>query len=183
MWGRCSEWLSRRILDISDVRIFDYDFNVGLLMEERKAQLELLLTDLLNSLTAREKRYFHCRTTENLIFHFGDIKSESDKNWVYETLVEYFRKCTEANPTIDRAVSVRLYYQYLEKLTQYYETQLRFSMLLNRGMIYTVYFAILVLSIIFFNLYVVAGVLALVVVLVFRSFQKFKERRVYGLFF
>ena len=183
MWGRCSEWLSRRILDISDVRIFDYDFNVGLLMEERKAQLELLLTDLLNSLTAREKRYFHCRTTENLIFHFGEIKSEVDKNWVYETLVEYFRKCTEANPSIDRAVSVRMYDQYLEKLTQYYETHLSFSMLLNRGIIYAVYLAILVISIIFFNLYVVAGVLALLLIMVFRSFRKFKERRVYGLFF
>lgn len=152
-------------------------------MDERKVQLELSLTDLLNSLTDRDKRYFHCRTTENLIFHFGEIISEADRNWVYETLIEYFRKCTEASPTIDRAVSVRLYNQYLEKLTQYYETHLRFSMLLNRGMLYTVYLAILVLSIIFFNLYVVAGVLALVAIITFRSFQKFKERRVFALFF
>jgi|SRR4030095_1807936 len=150
--------------------------------DHRKGHLQVLLNELNTSIGVNEKKYFHVKTIENLIFHFEEIKTENDKNWVYETLVEYFRKCSENVPSIDRDTSKNLFNEYLDKITDYYHNNLGFVVLMNRVIIYLVYFLILSICYYFFNFYVVIAVASLFIFQIIRAFKKFKEKQVYGLF-
>ena len=85
--------------------------------DSRKGHLQKLMNELNASIGVNEKKYFHVKTIENLIFHFEEIKTENDKNWVYETLAEYFKKCFENVPSIDRDTSKNLFFEYLDKIT------------------------------------------------------------------
>ena len=148
----------------------------------RKGQLLAMFNKLNASIGSREKKYFHLNTIENLIFHFTEIKTENDKNWVYETLQEYLKKCFDLLPSIDRSSSKNLFYSDINKLTNYYHDNLGFKILINRSIVYFVYFIVLVACYIFFNIYVVIAVASLFVIQIFTIFKKYKERKVYGLF-
>ena len=150
--------------------------------DSRKGHLRTLMNGLNTSIVVNEKKYFHLKTIENLIFHFEGIKTENDKNWVYETLVEYFEKCSENGPSIDRDTSMNLFNEYLDKITDYYHNNLGFAVLMNRVVVYSVYFLILSLCYYFFNFYVVIAVASVFVIQIIRAFKKYKEKKVYGLF-
>jgi hypothetical protein len=151
-------------------------------MEERKEHLQRLLSELSNSLEINGKRYFHIRTVENLIFHFEEIKTENDRTWVYEVLVEYFHKCSQLVPSIDRSLSKDLFNEYIDKITDYYHSNLGFVMLINRSIVYLFYLIILILCFIYFNIYVLLVVLSLCLLQIIKAYKKYKERKVYGLF-
>jgi len=148
----------------------------------RKEHLRTLLYELKNASSTSEGRYFHTNTIENLITHFEEVKTENDKNWVYESLVEYFKKCSEFTPSIDRQTSKDLFYEHIDKITDYYHNNLGFTMLINRSVVYFIYCLIILLCYIFFNLYVVAVIVFLILIQITRTFKKFKEKQVYGLF-
>jgi len=150
--------------------------------DSRKGHLKALMKELDASIVVNEKRYFHVKTIENLIFHFEEIKTENDKNWVYETLVEYFKMCSEYVPSIDRETSKNLFNEYLDKITDYYHNNLGFVILMNRAIVYLVYFLILSLCYYFFNFYVVIVVASLFIYQIIRAFKKYREKQVYGLF-
>ena len=151
-------------------------------MDERKGHLDLLMIDLNNSVGVTERKYFHVKTTENMIFHFDRIRTENDKKWVYETLVEYFKKCSEYTPSIDRGTSKSLFFEYLDKITDYYHNNLGFSVLMNRTIVYLVYLLILGLCYYFLNIYVTIGIIIFFSVQIIRAIQKYKQKIVYGLF-
>ena len=70
--------------------------------DNRMGHLYTILQELSSSILAKQRKYFHLNTIDNLIFHFADIKTEIDKKWVYESLIEYFRVCADIMPSIDR---------------------------------------------------------------------------------
>ena len=148
----------------------------------RKGHLQLLMNELTTSIGANEKRYFHAKTIENLIFHFEEIKTENDKKWVYETLVEYLKKCSEYVPSMDRETSKNLFFEYLDNITDYYHNNLGFSVLMNRVIVYLVYVLILSLCYYFFNFYVVIAVASIFIFQIIRAFKKYREKQVYGLY-
>lgn len=141
----------------------------------------MLLDELSNSITATDRRYFHLQTIENLIFHFDEIKTENDKNWVYNGLVIYFNKCAELAPSIDRETSMNMYYDYIDNITDYYYKNLGFSLLTNRSIVYLIYFIVLLLCLIFFNYYVVLLAASFFVFRIIVLFKKYKDRKVYSL--
>ena len=147
-----------------------------------KGHLQILLNELNSSVGKEEKRYFHINTLENLIFHFEEIKTENDKTWVYENLVEYFKKCSEITASIDRNTSKGLFYEHIDKITDYYHSNLGFVMLVNRSIVYLIYFLILLVCYTFFNLYVVSLVASFFIYQIIRVFKKYKAKQVYGLF-
>jgi len=150
-------------------------------LENKKVHLQTLLDELSNSITATDRRYFHLQTIENLIFHFDEIKTENDKNWVYNGLVIYFNKCAELVPSIDRETSRNMYYDYIDNITDYYYKNLGFSLLTNRSIVYLIYFIVLVLCFIFFNYYVVLFAASFFVFRIIVLFKKYKDRKVYSL--
>ena len=91
-------------------------------MEDRRDSLVTQMIQLNNSVEEHKRKYFHLKTIENLIFHFDDIRSESDKKWVYETLDEYFQKCSNLSTSIDRQISKKLFFEFLDKVTDYYHS-------------------------------------------------------------
>jgi hypothetical protein len=150
--------------------------------EFKKNQLQSLLWEVKNKTTANEARYFHVSTIENLITHFQRIKTDNDKNWVYESLVEYFEKCSEFLPPIDKETSNDLYHAYIDKLTDYYSNNLGFVMLINRAIIYFIYLIVILLCFVFFNLYVVVGVIFFINIQILKNYKKYKDKRVYAIF-
>ncbi len=150
--------------------------------DQRKGHLQSLMNELNNSIGINEKKYFHLQTIENLIFHFERVKTENDKNWIYETIVVYFKRCSEIMTSIDRNTSKDLFYEHVDKVTDYYHNNLGFVLLINRTIVYLIYFLILLLCYIFLNFYVVIIVASLLMFQTFRVFKKYKEKMVYGLF-
>jgi hypothetical protein len=150
--------------------------------DHRQGHLQAMVNELNFSIGPREKKYFHINTIENLIFHFEEIKTESDKNWIYETFQEYLRKCKEIVPSIDRNISKNLFYDNIEKLTNYYRNNLGFVVLINRSIVYFVYFVVLLVCYLFFNFYVVVIVASFFVFQTIRVFKKYNEKKVYSLF-
>ncbi len=150
--------------------------------EFKKKHLQTLLWDLRSKSTSSETKYFHVNTIENLIAHFQQIKTENDKNWVYESLVEYFEQCSEYLPSIDRQISKDLFYTYIDKLTDYYQSNLGFTMLINRAVVYGVYILAILICYIFFSWYVLVGVICFIIFQTIRTYKKFKAKQVYGLF-
>ena len=123
--------------------------------DQRKTYLQVLINELSNSVGYNDKKYFHIQTIENIIYHFENIKSENDKDWVYKILVTYFEKCSKIKTSIDRNISKNIFDEYIDKITDYYYSNLGFVMLINRPLIYFVYFVCLVLCYVFFKFYVV----------------------------
>ena len=119
-------------------------------MEDRRDSLVTQMIQLNNSVEEHKRKYFHLKTIENLIFHFDDIRSESDKKWVYETLDEYFQKCSNLSTSIDRRISKKLFFEFLDKVTDYYHSNLGFSILINRTVVYFIYVLLLILCHYFF---------------------------------
>lgn len=152
-------------------------------MEDRRDSLVTQMIQLNNSVEEHKRKYFHLKTIENLIFHFDDIRSESDKKWVYETLDEYFQKCSNLSTSIDRRISKKLFFEFLDKVTDYYHSNLGFSILINRTVVYFIYVLLLILCHYFFAFYVLLSVAGLFAFQIFISFRKFKQKKVYGLFY
>ena len=125
-------------------------------MEDRRDSLVTQMIQLNNSVEEHKRKYFHLKTIENLIFHFDDIRSESDKKWVYETLDEYFQKCSNLSTSIDRRISKKLFFEFLDKVTDYYHSNLGFSILINRTVVYFIYVLLLILCHYFFAFYVLS---------------------------
>ena len=150
--------------------------------ELKKKHLQTLLGELRNKSTSNEAKYFHVNTIENLIVHFQQIKTENDKNWVYESLVEYFEECSGFLPSIDRETSKDLFDTYIDKITDYYHSNLGFTMLINRAVVYGVYILAILICYIFFSWYVLVGVVVFIIFQTIRTYQKFKAKQVYGLF-
>jgi hypothetical protein len=109
-------------------------------------------------------------------------KTEADRNWIFETLREYLKKCFELIPSIDRNISKNLFYNNINNLTNYYHDNLGFIILINRSIVYLVYFIILAACYIFLNFYVVIVVASFFIIQIIRVFRKYREKRVYGLF-
>src|ERR1700733_15141081 len=148
--------------------------------DSRKEHLQNLANELYASVGPNDRRYFHVKTIENLIFHFDEIKTENDKNWVHETLIDYFKICSKYVPSINRNTSKNLFNEYLDNLTDYYYNNLGFAVLMNRSIVYLVYFLVLVLCYYFFNLYVAMAVAAIFIFQVITAFKKYRARKVYG---
>jgi hypothetical protein len=151
-------------------------------LENKKVHLEVLLNELSNSITSTDRPYFHLQTIENLIFHFDEIKTENDKNWVYHGLVSYFTKCAEIVPSIDRETSTHIYDEYIDNITDYYHKHLGFSMLTNRSIVYVIYFIVLILCYVFLNWYAVLFAASFFILMIFKMFKKNKEKKVYSLY-
>ncbi len=151
-------------------------------VESQKKHLEILLWELRNKVTSNEAKYVHINTIENIIAHFQRINTTTDKNWVYESLVEYFKQCSEFSPSIDRQTSKALFDTYIDKVTDYYHNNLGFVMLVNRAVVYCIYALIILICYIFFKWYVVVGVISFFIFQIIRTYKKFKSKEVYGLF-
>ncbi len=151
-------------------------------VEFKKKHLQSLLSELRNNVALNETKYFHVNTIENLIAHFQQVKTENDKNWVYESLVEYFKKCSEFLPSIDRQTSKDLFDEYIDKITDYYHSNLGFVMLINRTVVYCVYILAISICYIFFSWYVVGIVIFFIIFKIISTYKKVKDKQVYGLF-
>ncbi len=143
--------------------------------DERKEHLQALISELQAAVIVSERKYYHLNTLENLIFHFEGIKAEKDKNWVYETLDEYFKECFSNTLNMDREISKRLFFEYLDKITDFYHSNLGFVVLMNRGVVYFAYLVILALCYYYFNLYVVLGVVIFIALQTFKVFLKYRR--------
>jgi hypothetical protein len=151
-------------------------------IDNRKEFLLKLYESLINSVF-RQKRYFHPKTTKNLIFHLDEIKSEKDKTWVFETLVVYLNKCIELIPEMNLKISEELFDEYLYKLIQYYHTNLGFwlyRITLDQIIIYLI---VLSVCYYFFQIWVVLILTIIFLMLIGYSIIKLKKRKAYGIFF
>lgn len=156
--------------------------------DSKKIELKKLLAELNDSVLLSKRKYFHPNTIENFIFHFDEIKTETDKNWVYETLTSYFKICldlihsSEPFDSIDSKTSKILWYDYIDKLTDYYEKNLGFDVLINRAFVYFVYLIVLTLCSVFFNFYVVLLVASFFIFQIYKAYKKYSKKQVYGLY-
>jgi hypothetical protein len=148
----------------------------------QKRELESTLSSLSEDIGPRERRYFHLNSVANLVYHFLEIREETDRIWVFDSLSQYLRDCREMLPGIDRDASKRLYDQSLEKLVEFYHLQLGFRLLMNRSVVYTFYAILLVLCYIFLNLYAVIALTTWFGYLTFMTFRRYRDRRVYSIF-
>ena len=155
---------------------------MNLQTDTRKELLQNLFNEVSNSIELSKRRYFHVHTIENLIFHFDEIRTENDKKWVYETLLSYLTVCVEIAPSIDRRIGEEIFYGHIDKLTDYYFSNVGFSLVLNRELVYSIYISVIILCYFIFNFYIVIGMTLLFSFMTLRTFKKYKEKRVYGLF-
>jgi hypothetical protein len=150
--------------------------------EFKQKYLENLLNDLRNKVTTNEIKYFHVNTIENLITHFQFIKTENDKIWVYESLVDYFEHCSHFYHSIDRETSQNIFDTYIDKITNYYHSNLGFVLLINRAVVYGVYLVAVLICSIYFKWYILVTVISLILYQIIRTYNKFKSKQVYSLF-
>lgn len=149
----------------------------------KKEHLKYLLNHLISSNSETDKKYFHVKTVENLIFHFDSISNESDKNWVYQSLVNYFDDCKDSAALVNKEKSKQLFYKHLDKITDYYTNALGFSLLLNRSIVYFFYLAIICISSYYFSMIVALAVISLILIQISYSINKTRLKKVYGLFY
>jgi hypothetical protein len=144
--------------------------------------LRTLYSDLSNAVLQNNKRYFHLNTIGNLIYHFEEIENQRDRTWVYESLVEYFKKCADLVPSIDRKTSQFIFHEYLSRIAEFYDDKLGFVLLINRWVFYLVYAVVILVFYIFFKFYFAVFIAIIFVIQIFRVFKKYRERRCYSLF-
>jgi hypothetical protein len=151
--------------------------------DNRGNHLLELIRQMNESTSANGRKYFHFQTIQNIIIHYDEIKTQNDKEWVYNSLLQYFAACKELGPAIDRNTSKMLFYEYVDNLADYYGKNLGFSLMLNRTVIYFFYFLCLLLTYIFVNVYVMLVLASLFIYHIGTQYLKYKRRRVYSIFF
>lgn len=155
---------------------------MNLQIDNRKEFLQNLFVEVINVVELNKRKYFHVNTVENLIFHFDKIRTENDKNWVYENLLSYLTVCLKIGSSINKQIGEEMFYENIDKLTDYYYNNIGFSLLLNRELVYGIYILILIVCYFVFNFYIVIGLAILFSFITIRTFRKYKEKKVYGLF-
>ncbi len=155
---------------------------MNLQIDNRKEFLQNLFVEVINVVELNKRKYFHINTVENLIFHFDKIRTENDKNWVYENLLSYLTVCLKIGSSINKQIGEEMFYENIDKLTDYYYSNIGFSLLLNRELVYGIYILILIVCYFVFNFYIVIGLAILFSLITIRTFRKYKGKKVYGLF-
>lgn len=149
----------------------------------RQAELVKIKNEVMELQMGLNRRYLHLRSVDNFIFHFDEIENEADKEWIYTTLTNYLLFCKQIDEDIDTKMGNQLYYEFLDKVAQYYRYHLKFRMVVNK-VSYGIMFLVLLLTIVLvFNFLV-----SLIVVPVFVHFliyinNKRKQKKVYGVFY
>jgi hypothetical protein len=148
-------------------------------------ELELLLNaqnELLACFNKENLKYFHPNTINNLILHFNEIKIEADKEWVFNNLREYFSECYKICDNFDRRNGRELYMKYLSKITDYYYENLKFTQ--SDRTLFVVFYLSLFLALYLILDYRFA--LPVIAIFIFRFivlYKKYKQKRVYSLYY
>jgi hypothetical protein len=146
--------------------------------DQRKTLLTLL-NRLNDSITEDQKRFYYLRTIENMIFHFNEIKDETDRSWVYQSLSEYLNKCFELLPKSIAESRKDLYDRYLYKLISYYHDYLGFPIIVFSNFLLVVYLSILIICSYFFKLWVVLLIGLLFLIQTMNSIKRYRNKRFY----
>jgi hypothetical protein len=148
-----------------------------------KDELQSLSDHLFANTDTRQVRYFHLKSINNFIHHFGEIHSRDDQIWVYNSLKSYFGEATKNGEDLDRNMSSKLFDRHLQKIADFYDGNLGFSFVLHPSYTTTIYFIIFLL--LFFSFGYWTSLIAIVVYAfqMFRVAKKYRTRKVYSLFY
>jgi hypothetical protein len=73
-----------------------------------------------------ELKYFHFNSIKNFIKYFDSIRYAKDKNDIKELMGEYFN-AIRSEDLITKEISQQFYLDYIERIAQYYVSQLDFK--------------------------------------------------------
>jgi hypothetical protein len=139
--------------------------------------------NLMQQVAIEEHRYFHFGTIDNLLYHFDEVKTIADKRWVYSCLDNYFSDITTYINSIDRETSRSLHQQYLDKVTDYYNSNLGFIIMINRELFAGFYFVLFLIGYFAFNFWVSLIPVIIFAIRSFMIYKKWKDKRVYSLYY
>jgi hypothetical protein len=151
--------------------------------DNRKELLQNLMDTLMVSILVSKKKYYHPKTTYNLIFHFDKIKSEVDRIWVFNNLDAYLKRCMELIPEMNLKTSEVLFDEYIYKLIRYYHKNIGFWLFRITPGQTLIYLIVLAVSFYFFQIWVSVMIATFFLILIAYSIFKFREKKVYGIFF
>jgi hypothetical protein len=148
-----------------------------------KGELRIKWESLSENTSPHDRKYFHLKTLQNLIFHFDEIRNENDKRWVYSSLENYINECHNYIPSIDRTTSSQLYLQFIDKVTDYYRSYLGFILILDRNLLIIFYVVLFLLCYFIFNIWVSLIPIVFFILQFYRVYKKRKDKRVFSLFY
>src|SRR5688572_5821570 len=90
-------------------------------LQHKKATLESFVNH-------NSRKYFHLNTLNNFIYHFTDISNIDDRQWIYKTLQSYMDEAHGLSQQINLDSSKVIYENYLNKVANYYDKHLGFTM-------------------------------------------------------
>ena len=150
---------------------------------EYAADLNSKLRNLMDGSMSANHRYFHLQTLYNLIYHLDGVKTLSDKRWIYETLCSYFMAAEKFLPEIDRKSSKDLYFTYLDKIADYYDSNLDFSLMINWIFFIAIFTVLSVAAYFVIGIWISLAVVAFFIIRAFARYNKWKQNKVYCLFY
>jgi len=148
-----------------------------------KVELKSKIIGLKEQLTLNEQRYFHINTVENYVFFLDEIKSNEDKIWVYTTLSQYFLDSANYTTSIDRKKSQELFLKYLDKLTDYYQTNFGFVLIINQTLFASFFLLLFLICYFILGIFFSLIPVTIYLLLTIRTYKKLKEKKVYSIFY
>jgi hypothetical protein len=148
-----------------------------------KIELEHARHNLIEDSADDIKRYFHWQTIDNLIYHFDHITIEDDKRSVHASIMSFISECILVRDIIDRKLSVRLWNKHLDKVTDYYSSNLGFHLVANQLVSFAFYLLLFLAGTYFFNLFIGLVPVAVFLIQSFLISRWRRERKAYCLFY
>jgi hypothetical protein len=150
-------------------------------MNKKLVSKKLQLQSLVD---VNDRGFFHLRTLDNFIYHFNEISSESDRIWIYKTLDAFIDECYNYINCVNSKTSKSLYEENLKKTIQYYRKYLGFTTLISLQLIIFLFCLLIIFLGLLTNFYIsVVSSMTILVIYLYFAYRKYKEKRVFGLYF
>lgn len=152
-------------------------------MGERKSKLLETKNQVSNLQSGWNLKYLHFRSVDNFIFHFDQINNEADKQWIFDTLINYFIVCKEIDEVVDREMGNQLYSEFLDKIANYYRYKLNFIMAINKVGYFIFFLIIFFLAGFLFSFLIASFIIPMYILFLIYIDRKQKQKKVYGVFY
>lgn len=134
----------------------------------------------------KAQKRVHLRSVHNFIIYFDDLQNEHDKEWVYESLKAYFDEVGALGSTladVSPNEGKRMYDEHIEKVAQLYQSQLGFTMIAGRFLMFIFFIFLYFMVLIFGGFYWSLLVPVIYVGAAYSNNRKRWSRRVYGVYY
>ena len=139
---------------------------------------------LKESVNPETKKYFNLVTFENFIESFKNVNGPYDQRWIFENLRLYLEESLKYIDSADRDIGHKLYLTHLDKVGDYYRSNLGFTLYASFDIILLVFFGILILVKFFFFNWMYSFIFSLSCYILYIVYLNYKKRmkKTFGLF-